>query len=127
MSAIDDRAMEEVARYFSALAVTMRLKILDLLRDGEKNVSELTAATGCTQANVSKHLAVLAQCGFVEKDARGTSVYYRIADPAIYGLCDTVCGRIAQRYAAQAGIGAAAARRAARKPARKPAGKRPAR
>jgi DNA-binding transcriptional ArsR family regulator len=102
MKRLDERAMDEVARYFAALAVPMRLRILDALREGEKKVSELTEATGCTQANVSKHLALLAQNGFVRKDPRGTSVYYSIADPKIYGLCDMVCGQIGKRYAEQA-------------------------
>lgn len=101
MTGLDPRAMEELARYFAALAVPMRLTILQALREGARNVGELTEATGCTQANVSKHLAVLAHNGFVHKEARGTSVYYSIADPAIYGLCDMVCGQIGRRYAEQ--------------------------
>jgi DNA-binding transcriptional ArsR family regulator len=105
MKRLDARAMEEVARYFAALAVPMRLRILDVLRDGERNVGELTEATGCTQANVSKHLALLAQNGFVRKESRGTSAYYSIADPMIYDLCDTVCGQIGKRYAEQEGTG----------------------
>lgn len=104
MKRLDARAMEELARYFAALAVPMRLRMLDVLREGERNVSELTEVTGCTQANVSKHLALLAQNGFVRKEQRGTSVYYSIADPAIYGLCDMVCGQIGRRYAEQAGM-----------------------
>jgi DNA-binding transcriptional ArsR family regulator len=102
MKRLDARAMDELARYFAALAVPMRLRILDALRDGEKNVGELTQATGCTQANVSKHLALLAQNGFVRKESRGTSAYYSIADPAIYALCDMVCGQIGRRYSEQA-------------------------
>lgn len=104
MRRLDARAMEELARYFAALAVPMRLRLLDALRDGARNVTELTAATGCTQANVSKHLSLLALNGFVRKEARGTSVYYSIVDPAIYGLCDTVCRQIGQRYAERAGL-----------------------
>ena len=94
---LDDNAMEEVARYFAALAVPTRLKILDALRDGERNVGELTGLTGCTQANVSKHLATLAASGLVAKAPRGTSVYYRIADPRVYELCDLVCGQVGRR------------------------------
>jgi DNA-binding transcriptional ArsR family regulator len=104
MKDLDDRALEEVARYFAALSVPMRLKILNVLRGGARNVGELTAATGCTQANVSKHLALLAQNGFVQKTVRGTSTYYSIADPAIYELCDSVCGSIGRRYAERAGM-----------------------
>ncbi len=102
MKGLDDAALGEVARYFGALASLARLKILTALRDGERNVGELTALAGCTQANVSKHLAVLAAHGLVEKSARGTSAYYRIADPRVYRLCEAVCGRIGERYAASA-------------------------
>jgi len=105
MERFDDAALEQVAAYFAALAVPMRLKILNALRSGERNVGELTEHTGCTQANVSKHLAVLAQNGLVQKTSRGTSVYYRIADPSTYELCDVVCGQIGKRYAQQAPIG----------------------
>jgi len=101
MDRLDDHALEDVAGYFRALSVPLRLKILNALRDGERNVTELTAALGCSQANVSKHLALLAQGGFIERTARGTNTYYRIADPKIYGLCNLVCGQIGKRYAAQ--------------------------
>ncbi len=105
MEKFDDAALEQVAAYFAALAVPMRLKILNALRGGERNVGELTERTACTQANVSKHLAVLAQNGLVQKTSRGTSVYYRIADPSTYELCDVVCGQIGKRYAQQMPIG----------------------
>lgn len=104
MKQLDDSAMEEVARYFAALGVTMRLKILNLLRSGERSVGEIARMVGSTQANVSKHLALLAANGFVGKDLRGTSTYYRIVDPAIYDLCDTVCGQIGRRYAEQSRV-----------------------
>lgn len=105
MRQLDDHALEQVAHYFAALSVPMRLKILNALREGERNVSELTAATGCTQANASRHLALLTQCGLVERSSRGTSAYYRISDPGIYQLCDRVCGQIGRHFAGQAGLG----------------------
>jgi DNA-binding transcriptional ArsR family regulator len=51
---------------------------------------------------MSRHLAVLMQQGFVKREGRGTSVYYQIADPTIYALCDLVCDRITQQHLAQA-------------------------
>jgi hypothetical protein len=45
---------------------------------------------------------VLMQQGFVKREGRGTSVYYQIADPTIYALCDLVCDRISQQHSAQA-------------------------
>jgi DNA-binding transcriptional ArsR family regulator len=103
MKQLDDVALYEIARYFGALAVPMRLKILNALRGRERNVGELTALTGCTQANVSKHLSVLAQAGVVGKTPRGTSAFYCIVDPQIHELCDLVCGQIGRRYEAQDG------------------------
>lgn len=105
MKHLDEEGMEEVASYFAALSVPVRLRILDALREGELNVTELTAITRCTQANVSKHLALLAHNGIVAKSPRGTSVYYRIADPRIYKLCDLVCGQIGRRYESDADRG----------------------
>lgn len=102
MKNLDDDALELVAQYFSALAVPMRLKILNQLRDGERNVGEITAATGCTQANVSKHLAMLAHNGLVAKTQRGTSAYYRIADESIYRLCELVCDQLDRRFEEEA-------------------------
>lgn len=101
MEAFNDRALDQVADYFKALSEPLRLKILNALRDGPRNVGELTEGLGCSQANVSKHLTVLAKIGLLERESRGTSVYYRIADPRTYQLCDLVCGQIAQRLLEQ--------------------------
>ena len=101
MENLDDRAIEQVADFFGAFAVPMRLKILNALRSGERNVGDLTTEFECSQANVSKHLSVLAQKGLIAKTVRGTSAYYRIVDPRIYQLCDLVCVQIGQRFAHQ--------------------------
>ncbi len=97
MSALNDQALDYVAKYFKALAEPMRLKVLNALQDGEKNVRELTEISGCTQANVSKHLSLLAQYDLVKRESRGTSVYYSISDPSVYELCELVCGQIGKR------------------------------
>jgi DNA-binding transcriptional ArsR family regulator len=102
MEDLDDRAIAQVADFFGAFAVPMRLKILNALRGGERNVGDLTAEFGCSQANVSKHLSLLAQKGLIAKSLRGTSAFYRIVDPRIYQLCDLVCLQVGQRLAQQA-------------------------
>jgi DNA-binding transcriptional ArsR family regulator len=126
MEDLDDHAIEQVAAFFAAFAVPMRLKILNALRRGERNVGDLTAELGSSQANVSKHLGVLAQKGLIEKRARGTSAYYRIADPRIYQLCDLVCVQIGQREARQSEAQSPFLRmvRAAAAPPRKRAGRK---
>jgi DNA-binding transcriptional ArsR family regulator len=102
LKALDDRALGHVAEYFRALSEPLRLKILNALRDKAYNVGELTELLACSQANVSKHLAMLMRHGFVERSAQGTNAFYRIADPSVYQLCDLVCGQMAQRFASQA-------------------------
>ena len=97
MEGLPPEALQQVAAYFQALAEPTRLAILNLLRDGEHNVGELAQLTGFTSANVSRHLALLTQHGFVQREGRGTAVYYRIADPSVYALCDLVCGSIARQ------------------------------
>lgn len=90
-------ALEQVAAYFQALSEPTRLLILNLLRQGERNVGEIAQACGFTSANVSRHLSVLSKHGLVAREGRGTSVYYRIADESVYALCDLVCGNIARQ------------------------------
>ena len=98
MEGLPPEALEQVAAYFQALAEPTRLRILNELRTGERNVSELADTTGSSIANVSRHLSFLTQRGLVERETRGTSAYYRIADPAVYKLCDLVCGSIARHH-----------------------------
>jgi DNA-binding transcriptional ArsR family regulator len=98
---LDEWALDKVAEYFKALSEPSRLKLLNALREGEHNVSELTEMSGTSQANASRHLTVLAGLGVVERENRGTSCYYRIADPSIYELCDLVCGQLGKRFAAE--------------------------
>lgn len=102
MTELPEQAIDRVAAYFQALAEPTRLRILNLLRAQEHNVGELAEACGYTAANVSRHLSLLMQQGFVKRDSRGTSVYYQIADPTIYDLCDLVCDRITQHHQDQA-------------------------
>jgi DNA-binding transcriptional ArsR family regulator len=97
MKDLPPQAIEQVASYFRALSEPTRLHLLNLLRAGERNVGELAQATGYTAANVSRHLSLLTQQGLVAREGRGTAVYYRIADPAVYALCDLVCGNIARQ------------------------------
>jgi DNA-binding transcriptional ArsR family regulator len=46
------------------------------------------------QANVSKHLRLLHDSGLVGRRREGTTVYYHLADPSVFQLCDLVCGRL---------------------------------
>jgi DNA-binding transcriptional ArsR family regulator len=99
MEGLSSEALTQVAAYFQALSEPTRLRILNLLRQQERNVGELAELCGYTSANVSRHLALLTQHGLVVRESRGNSVYYSIADPSVYQLCDLVCGNIARQFA----------------------------
>jgi len=102
MEGLSSEALQQVAAYFQALAEPTRLQILNLLREGELNVGDIAQRCGYTSANISRHLAYLTRHGLVERESRGTSVYYRIADDSVYALCDLVCGNIARQLELQA-------------------------
>jgi DNA-binding transcriptional ArsR family regulator len=112
MENLSPEALAQVAAYFQALSEPARLRLLNLLRVKTHSVGELAEATGYSPANVSRHLALLAQHGVLARETKGTSVYYSIA---VYELCNLVCGNLARRFertAAQRAAFAAPARRA---------------
>ncbi|MCG2583805.1 metalloregulator ArsR/SmtB family transcription factor [Massilia sp. TS11] len=90
--------LPHVAAYFRALSEPVRLQLLNLLREGEFSVGELAERIGSSVANTSRHLTLLAQHGLVQREGRGNSVYYKIADPVVDALCDLVCGSLAERF-----------------------------
>ena len=97
-----DPLLELIAARFRLLGEPVRLKILVALATGERNVGELVTVTSAGQPNVSKHLAALVQGGLVKRRKVGTSIYYAVADPAVYTLCDVVCAGVQQRIAQEA-------------------------
>lgn len=92
MAELNDTNAAAIADRFKALGEPMRLRLLNALRDGERSVGELAEEVGGGQANVSKHLQVLLQRGYVLRRKEGTTSWYRIADPQVFTLCELVCG-----------------------------------
>ncbi len=89
--------MDRVARRFKLLSEPVRLDLLNQLQArGEMSVQELVEATGHMQANVSKHLGLMAREGLLARRKEGLNVYYSIADPTLSALCTLVCGQIRQ-------------------------------
>ncbi len=74
------------ARLFHALADPTRLQILNLLRDGERCVCDLTDAVGAAQSRLSFHLRILRESGVVLDRREGRWVYYRIRAGALDDL-----------------------------------------
>lgn len=109
---LTDDALALIARRFAVLAEPMRLRLLHALFAGEKGVSELVELTGGTQANVSRHLQTLAHAHMVARRKEGLQVFYAIADPSIFQLCELVCGSLEKTLNRQAEAVARPSRRA---------------
>lgn len=101
MAQMPPAALELVAEFFKVLSETSRLNIVCCLRTGSKNVTEIIEKTGLGQANVSKHLKILAQAGVVARTQKGINVYYQIANPFVFELCDLVCNSLSMQLQQQ--------------------------
>jgi DNA-binding transcriptional ArsR family regulator len=93
-------ALEIIAQRFRALGDPTRLALLQALFDGERTVQELRALTQTSQANTSKHLALLLEQGLVARRREGLFTRYRIADATLQQICRVVCSSLADRHAA---------------------------
>lgn len=93
--------LELVAERFRVLSEPVRLHLVNLLRNGELSVSELTQGVRTSQPNVSKHLRVLADAGILRREQRGNVAFYSIADESIFKLCEVVCDSLEERLRKQ--------------------------
>lgn len=91
--------VELIAQRFRVIGEPMRIRLLDVLRDGPLTINELAERLGATQQNVSKHAGVLAQAGIVGREKDGNRVRCFIADETIFELCELVCGGMRQQVA----------------------------
>jgi ArsR family transcriptional regulator len=74
---------EEIARLFHALSDPTRLRIVELLRHGERCVCDLTEALGAAQSRLSFHLKVLKDAGLVSDRREGRWIYYELRRDAL--------------------------------------------
>jgi len=87
--------VQQIALHFRLLGEPMRLKILDAVCDRPRAVNDIVAAVGATQANVSKHLSLLAAAGLLTREKRGQSVFYGMKDPLIMKVCALMHAQVA--------------------------------
>ena len=84
-----DKSLFELhADVCKTLANPKRLEILNLLRDGELNVSDLVTRTGLQKANISQHLSVMRAQGILETRREGLNVFYKISNSKVTKACD---------------------------------------
>lgn len=89
--ALDQESAEQLAAALRAIADPSRLRLLSLIQtqpDHEACVCHLIEPLGLSQPTVSHHLKVLHESGLLERERRGSWVYYRIAPDVLRSLRD---------------------------------------
>ena len=80
--------IHKAAHCVKAIAHPLRMSILSMLAEGEKNVQELTKTLGTTQSNVSQHLFQMRARDLVTTRREGNMVYYSIQNPKLIKLME---------------------------------------
>jgi len=93
--ALSDGELEQIALHFKLLGEPMRLKILQAVCKGPRAVNDIVSAVGATQANVSKHLSLLAAAGILTREKDGQCVYYGMKDQLTVKMCELVRAQLA--------------------------------
>ena len=94
---LGEEALQLIAARFRALSDPSRLRLLNLLMQGEQSVQELVEASGLGQTNVSRHLGLLRREGLVARVKQGNRALYHIADSSVERLCTIVCGGLSKQ------------------------------
>jgi DNA-binding transcriptional ArsR family regulator len=95
------QTIDLIAQRFRAMGEPMRLRLIMSLQERERTVSDLVEEHQTSQANISKHLHLLTSVGLLQRRKQGLHVFYSIADPSIFNLCDVVCGSLKKHLDAQ--------------------------
>jgi len=87
------------AEILKALAQPTRLKIIDILRDGERCVCEIFPAIGEEQSNTSRHLNLMLAAGVLSRRKEGIKIIYAIKHPEIMSIVDLATRMVKQEIA----------------------------
>ncbi len=87
---MEEKAIGLKAEVLKALAEPTRLKILELLRNGETCICEIVPAIKGEQSNISRHISVMQKSHLITTRKEGVRVMVKIRDPRIFQILDTV-------------------------------------
>lgn len=76
-------AVKRRAAVLKAMGHPSRIRILELLAQGETCVCDIAPVVGSDMSTVSRHLAVLRHAGIIEDDKRGLKVFYKLSTPCV--------------------------------------------
>ncbi len=92
-----DKLHEMKAEILAALGHPIRLRIVEMLADGEVCVCDIAERIGAERSNVSRHLGVLTRAGLLSARKEGLRVLYRLATPCVLSFLDCVTDVLRQR------------------------------
>jgi DNA-binding transcriptional ArsR family regulator len=81
---------ERASSLFAALGHPTRLRIVELLMEGEQSVNEIAKSLNITQSGTSQHLAILTRAGILVAEPRRATRMYRIRGPRISRILDLI-------------------------------------
>ncbi len=87
---MEERVLELKAEILKALAQPTRLKILELLRNGEKCICEIVPALNGEQSNISRHISLMQKSHLVTTRKDGVRVMVKVRDPKVFEILDSV-------------------------------------
>ena len=87
---MEERVLELKAEILKALAQPTRLKILELLRNGERCICEIVPAINGEQSNISRHISLMQKTHLVTTRKDGVKVMVKVKDPKIFDILDTI-------------------------------------
>ncbi len=87
---MEERVLELKAEILKALAQPTRMKILELLRNGEKCICEIVPALNGEQSNISRHISLMQKSHLVTTRKDGVKVMVKVKDPEIFSILDKV-------------------------------------
>jgi DNA-binding transcriptional ArsR family regulator len=92
MATTNTKQRKQRAAIFKALGHPARLRIVEVLRGGERCVCDLVDVSEGGWSTVSRHLSVLKSAGILEDEKRGLQVYYKLALPCVGTFLDCLGG-----------------------------------
>ena len=87
---MEEKILELKAEILKALAQPTRLKILELLRNGEKCICEIVPALNGEQSNISRHISLMQKSHLVTTRKDGVRVMVKVKDPKLFEILDNI-------------------------------------
>jgi ArsR family transcriptional regulator len=95
---MEDMVYKVKADFLRALSYPVRLKIIEVLKHGEKSVGILVKLLGVEQSTLSRHLLALREAGILTSRQERTTVYYAIRDHDIFKILRPVAVILRKKF-----------------------------